>query len=111
MLQIIGLIGCLYLLVKGCEFYGNKGYRSEEGLLNGSATIGGLLSVIGSVGFALWLIGQGGAFQSSSSAYDPTINVDANLTTTDNAEADADAALNAAGNDVANADAALNAAK
>lgn len=33
MLQIIGWMGCIYLLVKGFEFLANAGYRNEAGRL------------------------------------------------------------------------------
>jgi hypothetical protein len=65
MLQIIGWLGCLYLLVKGCEIVANKGNRSAEGHLHGGAVIGAGLAFVGAPIFMLLLLAQAGAFERS----------------------------------------------
>jgi hypothetical protein len=60
MLQIIGWLGCLYLLIKGVEILSNSAYRTPEGWLKGSAVIAIALAFIGSIVFSIWLLVQGG---------------------------------------------------
>jgi len=81
MLQIIGWLGCLYLFVKGCEALANSSYRTADGGLNGYANTAVVLSFAGALGFALWLLVQGGALKGlgSSSLAAVDYNVDANL--------------------------------
>lgn len=58
MLQIIGLHGCLYLLVKGLEIIGTAP-RNENGRPHGAALAAVALSILGSALFAFWLIAPG----------------------------------------------------
>lgn len=74
MLQIIGFLGCLYLFVKGLDMISRV---LEQRALNapneapatGPLTVGAWLCFLGSVFFLLWLLAQGGAFESSTSSY------------------------------------------
>jgi len=59
MIQIVGFIGCLYLLVKAFEIMGSSAHRRESGSLNGAAVLAVLLAILGSVGFAFLLFAQG----------------------------------------------------
>jgi hypothetical protein len=60
MLQIIGWLGCLYLVLKSCEFLGSNAYRDADGDIDGYANAGAVLSIVGAAAFALWLFVQGG---------------------------------------------------
>lgn len=68
MLQIIGWLGCLYLVVKALEIIANPAYRDANGMMKSAAIWAALLAGFGAVGFALWLAAQGGAFPQQSSA-------------------------------------------
>jgi hypothetical protein len=59
MLQIIGLLGCTYLLVKACELGSSNAHRDAEGALNAPAAAGILVASAGALGFAFWLYAQG----------------------------------------------------
>lgn len=62
MLQIIGWLGCFYLVVKAMEIWSSKSFRYETGKLKESAIYAVATALIGAVGFALWLSDQGSAF-------------------------------------------------
>lgn len=66
MLQIIGLLGCFYLLVKCFEIVGSQAHRNAEGNLVPPAVLAVSLAALGAIGFAFWLYEQG-------SAFDPTV--------------------------------------
>ena len=57
MLQIIGLLGCLYLLVKGFELISISS-SNPRGKLSWSAVIGAALAILGSVFFAYMFLAQ-----------------------------------------------------
>lgn len=61
MLQIVGWLGCVYLLVKSIEIFASSSFRTEAGKLKESAMIGALIAFWGAVGFAIWLSAQGSA--------------------------------------------------
>lgn len=61
MLQIIGLLGCLYVFVKGLEIAGSSTQRDAEGRVAAPAIFAMLLAWLGAFGFALWFIAQGAA--------------------------------------------------
>lgn len=65
MLQIIGWLGCLYLVVKAMEIAASSSFRDELGHLKPFATGAILVAWIGAVGFALWLGAQGGILSQS----------------------------------------------
>lgn len=61
MLQIIGWLGCFYLVVKSLEMAANPTFRDENGKMTPAALRVAFLGWIGAVGFALWLAAQGNA--------------------------------------------------
>lgn len=58
MLQIMGWLGCLYLIVKGLEILSNKSHRNEAGGLTGAATLAVLAAFGGAVVFFFLLSAQ-----------------------------------------------------
>ena len=67
MLQIIGWLGCVYLIIKGLEIASNIGNRTENGELRGTASAAIIISYLFAFIFAVWLYAQGGAMGSSAS--------------------------------------------
>lgn len=71
MLQIIGWLGCFYLIVKCLEIAGNgNSYRPsvadpEKMEMRAPAYLAIVLAVGGAIGFAWWLGAQGGMFDDS----------------------------------------------
>jgi hypothetical protein len=61
MLQIIGLLGCVYLFVKSFEFGSSRQYRLNNGHMSAGALFAMWIAVVGSLGFAFLLIVQGEA--------------------------------------------------
>jgi hypothetical protein len=61
-LQIIGWLGCLYLVVKAFEIGSARTHRSDEGDLTLGAMLAALIAWCGAIGFAIWLFAQGGGF-------------------------------------------------
>lgn len=59
MLQIIGLLGCVYLVVKALEMSANRNLRAEDGLMYGTAIAGMVVAWAGAISFALWLVMAG----------------------------------------------------
>jgi hypothetical protein len=59
MLQIIGFLGCVYLIVKACELGSSSAHRDTEGALSPSAAAGILVASAGALGFAVWIFVQG----------------------------------------------------
>lgn len=59
MLQLIGFLGCVYLLVKGLELYGSK----EPSALVG---IAGILAIVAAIIFFFLFLLQGSAMPSPS---------------------------------------------
>jgi len=68
LLQIIGWLGCVYLLVKALEIYSSSTFRNEAGNLKEPATAAALIAFWSAVGFAIWLGAQGGAFPAKDSS-------------------------------------------
>ncbi len=66
MIQIIGLLGCLYLFIKGCEFVASNNYRDETGQMKGSAAVGTMFSFAGAIGFSVALYLQGAELRTVS---------------------------------------------
>ena len=63
MLQIIGWLGCLYLVVKGFEIAGGPNFRNENGWPSSAAKIAATIAWVGACVFALLLLLQGGALE------------------------------------------------
>ena len=63
MLQIIGWLGCLYLVVKGFEIAGGANFRDASGRPTTSAKNASTIAWIGAFVFAVMLLLQGGAFE------------------------------------------------
>lgn len=61
MLQLIGWLGCLYLVVKALEIAGNPQFRTEDGSLKATAMGAIILAWLGAIIFALALAEQGSA--------------------------------------------------
>lgn len=68
MLQIIGWIGCLYLVIKALEIASNPVFRNENGMLKNMAMTACLLAWSGALIFALWLGAQGSAFPAAETS-------------------------------------------
>jgi len=58
-LQIIGWLGCLYLVVKALEIMSNSDSVNSNGKLKASALAACLLAWVGAVVFSLWIAEQG----------------------------------------------------
>jgi hypothetical protein len=61
MLQIIGLLGCVYLLVKAFDILGSANHRKASGSLSAFSVIGVFIAFLGSILFALILLSAGAA--------------------------------------------------
>ncbi|AKH42507.1 hypothetical protein FHS61_000277 [Altererythrobacter atlanticus] len=61
MVQIVGWLGCFYLVVKAMEFQADPRFRNTEGELNGNAAVAALISWGGAIAFAVWIWAQGQA--------------------------------------------------
>ncbi|MFT4056292.1 MAG: hypothetical protein QM681_17445 [Novosphingobium sp.] len=71
-LQIIGWLGCLYLVVKGFEISASSAMRDENGKARFGATTACMLAWGGAVVFGIWLADQGSSFpRQASSTPDP----------------------------------------
>jgi len=66
MLQIIGWLGCVYLVVKACEILSNAQHRDEAGNLKRWALTGVVVAWLSAVAFLLLLNEQGRALPSSN---------------------------------------------
>lgn len=91
MLQIIGLLGCVYLTVKGFELIGHSKTKVDSG----AYFYGGLIAFVGAAIFCILLIGQGKAVMQTEIT--PT-SVDNNRT-----QVDTNTVLPTSGLDTANA--------
>lgn len=80
MLQIIGWLGCLYLVVKALEIAANPDYRDANGMMKPVAMGAAVLGWFGAVGFALWLAAQGGALPGKSEAEQASDDLTASIT-------------------------------
>lgn len=72
MIQIIGFMGCLYLIVKALEIASGANFRTEGGSMKDTAVVASLLAWFGAAGFALWLYAQGAPLQQSEEV--PTLS-------------------------------------
>lgn len=68
MLQIIGLLGCVYLFVKALDILGSANHRNAGGALSRWALVAVIVALLGALLFALILIGIGAA---APSPYQP----------------------------------------
>lgn len=62
MLQLIGWLGCLYLVIKAFEIAANPVYRDDAGKMKNPAMAASLLCCFGAAAFALAFKSQGDAF-------------------------------------------------
>lgn len=90
MLQIIGWLGCVYLLVKGLELASSSAHRTADGKMHITAIIAAVIAFISALIFIFLFNGQassspfGSGSTSLGSTYDPspsTLNIDENLIT------------------------------
>ncbi|MCD1589820.1 hypothetical protein K7H13_03460 [Qipengyuania citrea] len=58
MLQIIGWLGCLYLVVKAFELFSASKHRAEEGSWDTAAMVGGAIALVGAFFFLMLINGQ-----------------------------------------------------
>ncbi len=58
MLQIIGLLGCLYLFIKGLEIASSSAHCNADGRFSGPAIFAMLLAWLGAFVFGLWFLAQ-----------------------------------------------------
>lgn len=102
MVQILGFLGCAYLFIKGLELLGRasrydapirwvkRGSLPEEERKaaewdargHGQTYLAGLLAIVASIVFALWLLAQGSVFANGTQSFDDLNalqNVDENL--------------------------------
>lgn len=68
MLQLIGWMGCIYLLVKGLEFFASSAYRDENGALKSSATIAIAVAWLGAAAMFFAFTVQGFSMSGSGAA-------------------------------------------
>jgi hypothetical protein len=68
MLQIIGWMGCVYLLVKCFEFWGSSAYKKEDGSFNGVAAAGSVVAMLAAIVFFFTLNAQASATSGISSS-------------------------------------------
>ena len=80
MLQIIGWLGCLYLVIKGFEISASSAFRDEHGKARSGATAACMLAWGGAVVFGIWLADQGVAFTSQPQTETPSLNGGAGVT-------------------------------
>lgn len=57
-LQIIGWIGCLYLVVKAFEIISSNEHRNAEGKLHTAGMVAAIIALLGALIFVLLLEGQ-----------------------------------------------------
>lgn len=62
MIQLVGWLGCLYLVIKAFEIAADPGYRDEAGKMKNPAMAASLLCCFGAAAFALAFKSQGDAF-------------------------------------------------
>lgn len=59
MLQIIGWLGCFYLVVKALEIASSDSFRTSDGKMKDRAQVATWVAWGGAIAFALWLYVQG----------------------------------------------------
>lgn len=80
MLQIIGWLGCLYLIVKGFEISASAAFRDDTGKARFGATTACMLAWGGAVVFGIWLADQGSAFPQAATAPSSPDDLSARIT-------------------------------
>lgn len=95
MIQIIGFLGCAYMLLKAFEMLGNSSLRHEHGGLKEQASIAIGIAFASSLFFAAWLIIQGSEVSSITSISESPTEEPMSQSRMDciNGAADADAVL------------------
>ena len=73
-IQIIGWLGCLYLIVKGLEIASSSAFRNEHGNARSGATAACMVAWIGALVFAVWLLLQGDAGGAGQEAAETTMS-------------------------------------
>ena len=68
MLQIIGWMGCVYLLVKGVEFIAHAGYRNEAGHMKITAVAAAVIAWLSAAILFVLLNIQSGSFNGGDTA-------------------------------------------
>jgi hypothetical protein len=63
MLQIIGWLGCLYLVVKALEIASADSHKGKDGGMTPAAVLAVLVAWAGAIGFGGWLFIQGNALK------------------------------------------------
>lgn len=63
MLQIIGWLGCAYLLMRSVQMAFSRDMQDENGKMRDGAQYLMMIGVVVAVGFAFWLGAQGGQFE------------------------------------------------
>jgi len=71
MLQIIGWLGCFYLLIKGLEIGNSQHFRAENGRVSNAGAMIAVLAIFGAIVFAAAFLLQGDAFPNRSSGATP----------------------------------------
>jgi len=66
MLQLIGWMGCVYLVVKGFEFIAHDGYQRPQGGMKSSATLAVLIAWLASGVLFFAFLMQGSSFPTSA---------------------------------------------
>lgn len=83
MLQLIGWLGCIYLIVKVLGYTANPAFRKEDGTLNESAKAAVWIGWLAAIGFGFLFLGQGSSMNPTASTEptmlnDPARSLDAN---------------------------------
>ncbi|QDP55568.1 MAG: hypothetical protein Unbinned273contig1001_59 [Prokaryotic dsDNA virus sp.] len=63
MLQIIGWLGCAYLLLRSVQMGFSRDMQDENGKMRDGATYTMIIGIVAAAGFAFWLGAQGGQFE------------------------------------------------
>ena len=66
MLQIIGWLGCVYLFVRCASMMVSNEFKNAEGQMDVAASVIATFGLIASLGFAIWLNGQGLSFETAN---------------------------------------------
>lgn len=66
MLQIIGWLGCAYMLLKVFEIIGSSAHRKEDGRLNDASCWACVFAIFSAGAFAVWLLAQGNQFEQTT---------------------------------------------
>jgi hypothetical protein len=80
MLQIIGWLGCFYLVVKALEIYATNVRDDANGGVTPASVVAIGAAILGAGAFAFWIYAQGAAVQSISPAIPATIQAPVGVT-------------------------------